>query len=285
MRYSTSIKFLGNAVLAVSVFAAAGLAQVPYKGSEAPAATTRAPRYHGPMKLHQAHDNGTVDSENWSGFAVTGTSFTKAFASWVVPTANCSVTPGTRTSPTYASFWVGIDGYSSSTVEQTGTDSDCDGTTPTYYAWYEFYPAASIDISTLTVAPGNKMEAEIVYDSGTDFTITIKNATTGKSFTKSGSVSGAERTSAEWIAESPCCLRSGAFLPLADFGTVTFGEDTTSIKGTNSATDSTTSGVIGAFPAADIFSINMVTSGGAAEATTGSLSSDGSSFPVTWDSE
>ena len=43
----------------------------------------------------------------------------------------------------YSSFWVGIDGYSSSSVEQLGTDSDCAGNTPDYYAWWEMYPAGT----------------------------------------------------------------------------------------------------------------------------------------------
>ena len=39
-------------------------------------------------------------------------------------------------STAYSSFWVGIDGFSSSSVEQMGTDSDVVNGIPTYYAWY-----------------------------------------------------------------------------------------------------------------------------------------------------
>ena len=39
------------------------------------------------------------------------------------------------------------------TVEQTGTDSDCNGGSPVYYAWYEFYPAFPVDLG-MTIKPG-----------------------------------------------------------------------------------------------------------------------------------
>src|ERR1700737_3511496 len=73
-----------------------------------------APRYHGPIKDLLDRGNGTSTSTNWSGYAVTGSSFTWAKGSWVVPTAVCSGV----TQAQYASFWVGIDGYNSSSVEQ-----------------------------------------------------------------------------------------------------------------------------------------------------------------------
>jgi len=236
-----------------------------------------APRQHHPIKDRVDHGDGTSTSTNWSGYAVTGTSFTSAVGSWVVPTATC--TSGTQ----YASFWVGIDGYSSSSVEQTGTDSDCSGKTPQYYAWYEFYPNPSYEITSLAIKPGDRMSAKVVY-SGSEFTITIEDVTTGKSYSKSATVRRAARSSAEWIAEAPCCTSSGGILPLADFGTVLFGDDSTGISGTNAATDSTHSGVIGTFPAASIQEINKTGSSTSPQLSTcsASLSTDGTSFSCTW---
>ncbi|HVM92229.1 MAG TPA: G1 family glutamic endopeptidase [Terriglobales bacterium] len=253
-------------------------AQVQVRPDASPATEALAPRQHAPMRLHGYTPAGSVTSENWSGFAVTGSSFTSAKGSWIVPSVNCSVTPST-----YSSFWVGIDGYSSSTVEQTGTDSDCSGRTARYYAWYEFYPAGSILISSVAVSPGNKMSASVTY-SGSQFTVTITNVTTGKSFSKTGRVSGARRTSAEWIAEAPCCTGSGGILPLADFGTVDLGSDYTGVSGTNDATAGSISGPISTF-GSNVFSITMVSSSGAQEAVPSALSSDGTSFDVVWKSE
>lgn len=236
-----------------------------------------APRQHAPMRVHGIRPDGTVESTNWSGYAVTGSSFTVAKGSWTVPAVNCSKTPNT-----YAAFWVGIDGYSSSTVEQTGTDSDCDGTSPDYYAWYEFYPAGSVLISSVPVAVGDQISASVTY-SGSEFTIKITNETTGKSYSRSSRVSGAKRSSAEWIAEAPCCTNRGGILPLADFGTVYLGDDYTGISSTNDATDSSTSGAIGSFSTQS--RIIMATSGGTDEAVPSVLTSDGTSFDVVWDSE
>ncbi len=235
-------------------------------------------RQHGPIRDFHDHGDGTSTSTNWSGYAVTGTSFTSAKGSWTVPTANCSGVSEDQ----YASFWVGIDGYSSTTVEQTGTDSDCDRTRPSYYAWYEFYPHPSINISSLAISPGNQISASVTY-SGSEFTITITNETTGKSYTKSSTVSGAQRSSAEWIAEAPCCTGRSGILPLSDFGTVFFGPDYTGVSGTNDATESSHSGNIGSFPSADIEEINKVSSSTSPQTSTcTSLTSDGASFSCTW---
>jgi hypothetical protein len=225
------------------------------------------------MRIHDQLDDGSVTSENWSGFAVTGTAFTQVIGSWTVPPATC------KKGDQYASFWVGLDGYSSSTVEQTGTDSDCVGPKPSYYAWYEFYPNPSFLIRGLTISPGDQMLAEVTY-SGGEFTITITDTTTSQTFSKSAKVAGAKRTSAEWIAEAPCCTAGGGILPLADFGTVSLGQDYTNLATTGVATDSSTTGAIGAF--STVNSINMVSSKGVDEALTSALSMDGTSFQVIW---
>ena len=255
--------------------------------SSTPASETAAPRQHAPRKVYtgvlpQVIGNVTVEeSTNWSGYAVTGSSFTKALGSWTVPTVDCSETPNT-----YAAFWVGIDGWTSSTVEQTGTDSDCDGRTPSYYAWYEFYPSPSFLISSVSVAPGDQMSASVTYSSSTKkFTIKITNETTGKSYSKSATVSSAKRSSAEWIAEAPCCTNGGGILPLADFGTVDLGKDFTGVSNTNHATNPAKSGAIGAFGSSVYESIMVNGSTGADEAVPSGLSSDGTSFTVQWDSE
>ena len=273
------LKALVTVLVVLFVLAALpALAQQP-SGSLAPLPTaTQAPRQHSTMRFHNRRDDGTVESENWSGYAVTGSGFTSAHGSWTVPAVNCSQTPNT-----YSSFWVGLDGYSSSTVEQTGTDSDCDGRTASYYAWYEFYPSGSVLISNVEVSPGNQMSATVTY-SGSEFTITITNETTGQSYSHSSRVRGAARTSAEWIAEAPCCTRRGGILPLADFSSVSFGSDYTGISGTNDASSSSVSGQISDF-GSSVQEITMVSSRGADEAVPSSLTADGSSFTVKWDSE
>jgi hypothetical protein len=232
-------------------------------------------RQHGPIKNRVEHEDGTSTSDNWSGYAVLGSGFTSVENSWIVPAVACS------SGDLYASFWVGIDGYNNDTVEQTGTDSDCVGSTPNYYAWYEFYPQDCFEIE-MTIKPGDHMAAKVLYN-GTGFSVMIQNVTRGKSFSKSGTLASALRASAEWIAEAPCCTTLGGILPLADFSTVLFGDDNTGIKGTGYAKDGAQNVPIGSF--STIEAITMALNGGATEAVPSGLSSDGSSFSVTWVSQ
>src|SRR2546425_1014320 len=221
----------------------------------------------------RALTNGAATSTNWSGYAVTGPtgSVTDAKGSWIVPSVTCS------SAASYSSFWVGIDGFGSNTVEQTGTDSDCQSGSPTYYAWYEFYPGPAFLITGITVRPGDRISAEAVYSSGL-ITVTITDTTTAQSFTTSGGA-GALRSSAEWIAEAPSS--AGGVLPLANFGTAYFGQDNTGLSPTNYATVSGVTGPINSF-GPSVQEITMVSSSGTTEAQPSPLSTDGTSFSVTW---
>src|SRR5437764_1332426 len=74
-------------------------------------------------------------STNWAGYDVTGGRYTSVSASWTQPAVNCAVTPSG-----WSSFWVGLDGDTSNTVEQTGTEADCSNGSPVYSGWFEMYP-------------------------------------------------------------------------------------------------------------------------------------------------
>jgi len=250
------------------------MAQVPGTAISPHTTSAITPHQHAPMKLSGVPVPGSVQSSNWSGFAVTGSKFTNAAGSWHVPGVDCAKTPNT-----YSSFWVGIDGYSDNTVEQIGTESDCSGGTPTYYAWYEFYPADPVVISTVPVGNGNIISASVSYN-GSKFTLTLTDEKTGKSFSITKGVSGAKRTSAEWIAEAPSL--SGSILPLADFVKANFGFDKTGVASTNYATDSSTTGPISSFSSPA--KITMV-KGGVNEAVPSALTVDGTSFYVNWKAE
>src|SRR5262249_4565795 len=237
---------------------------------------------HRPIIIHHVRDT-TVSSYNWSGYAVTAApgAVTAVKGSWVVP----AVQPGScssRTTAEYASFWVGIDGFTSNTVEQTGTDSDCQNGVPTYYAWFEFYPHPAFLINSMSIRPGDVIEAEVQYSLTTRrFTVTINDRTTGQSFSTSTKVNNAQRSSAEWIAEAPS--GSGGILPLANFGTAVYGEDNTSVVGTSEATVSGATAPIGSF-GSNVYQITMVSGSNpnVSKAVPSSLSSDGTSFSDVW---
>jgi hypothetical protein len=232
---------------------------------------------HGPIKIVRQLDDGSVESTNWSGYAVTGTKFTKATGSWIEPSFSCNK----KTDTELAAFWVGIDGYSSSSVEQTGTLAQCLDGKESHIAWWEFYPTNDIqEISSITVSAGDTISTSVVF-SDSEFTLKITDETTGKSFTHKGKQS-ATRSSAEWIAEAPCCVGSGVY-PLPKFSTALFGKDSTSVANTNNATEASHHGAFNTFPSADVFAITMVNATTtASEAVPSAPSSDGSSFSVQW---
>ena len=205
------------------------------------------------------------DSVNWAGYAVTGPdgSVTNVKGSWTVPTVDCVSTPNS-----YSASWTGIDGYNSGTVEQIGTSSNCRGTTPEYYAWYEFYPKFSFSVP-IPVTAGDVISAEVNYKGKGQFVATITNTRTGQTFSKTGKVAQAKRSSAEWIIEAPW---SGGVLPLANFGVANFGPNYATVNGI--------SGNIGSFGTA-VQSITMVSYSNTPKAQPSALSGDGN-FSVQW---
>jgi len=156
-----------------------------------------------------------AESTNWSGYAATTGTYTSVSASWTQPAGTC------RSGDQYAAFWVGLDGYSSSTVEQTGSEVDCAGRTPHYYGWYEMYPGASSDYSN-PVSAGDHFTASVTYTGSNNFQLVLSDTTKGWTQTQNQTLAGAARSSAEVIAEAPCCTARGGILPLTNFGTVNF---------------------------------------------------------------
>ncbi|HEX6787759.1 MAG TPA: G1 family glutamic endopeptidase [Gaiellaceae bacterium] len=167
-------------------------------------------------RLDPNHKITNTSSSNWSGYAAINNTFTSVSASWTQPSATC-----TSGETSYSSFWVGLDGYNSSTVEQTGTDADCSSGSPRYYAWYEMYPKFPVNLSTTSypVAPNDTLTASVNAGNGGQFTLTISSSR-GWTFTTSQRLNKASLSSAEVIAEAPSS-RSGV-LPLTNFGTVSF---------------------------------------------------------------
>jgi hypothetical protein len=201
--------------------------------------------------------NPTATSTNWSGYAVTSGTYTSVSASWTQPTGTCA------NSNQYAAFWVGLDGYSSSSVEQDGTLIYCSGTTALYTSWYEMYPASPVYFSN-TVSPGDHFSASVTYKGSNVFSLYLADTTKGWSHTVSSSLAGAARSSAEVIVEAPSS--SSGVLPLADFHTASF---------TGSVANGT---AIGSQSPTEI---TMIDSAGRAKDSISALTS-GKNFTATW---
>ncbi len=214
---------LASALAVVPVVTAGGaMALVESGGSAAavpPATVLAAPMIPGgALPKVVAGAGGRVgyekSSTNWSGYVVKATSaFTAVKGAWVQPSVTCSGTD------TMAGFWVGIDGYGTTTVEQLGTAAEClNGTTPTYYAWWEMYPGPA-ELIPQSVTPGDTLNARVVR-TGTNYRLVMVSSA-GWKFATTKSSSSAANSSAEWIAEAPST--SSGVSPLADFGKMHFG--------------------------------------------------------------
>jgi Peptidase A4 family len=210
---------------------------------------------NGPLQMDPNHKITQSQSSNWSGYAATGGGFTSVTSTWTQPAASCT------SATTYSSFWVGLDGDGSNTVEQTGTSADCSGGSPRYYAWYEMYPKYPVNLS-LAIRPGDVIIGSVTVTGNGRYTLHLHNNTTGGDFSTTVKGHGSNY-SAEAIAEAPSS-RSGV-LPLTNFGAVNFSK--TLVNGQP----------IGNF---NYDRIDMV-SGSTLKAQTSSLSG-GTSFSVAW---
>ncbi len=217
----------------------------------------------------------TTVSLNWSGYAVTSNKlFTYVHTTFVEPTITCS-----GVADQWTSNWSGLDGYNSDTVEQDGTFAHCGGsgnTTPKYEAWYELYPAASVNV--FAVHAGDIIDSAVSYANG-EFTLTISDLSTGKTSSTTAACASCARTSAEWIIERPeLCNNAGTkcFLTeLADFGTSTMTGDEAQLTGGNIKG-------VGGFNNIPIDMVDPVSGGGFISLdTVGAVS--GKSFTATWD--
>lgn len=265
------------------------------------AKAARLRRHHRPMEMFRKRDQTTAESYNWSGYAVTGAkgSVSAVTASWIVPAVSCSSALDDTSGA--AAFWVGIDGWTSTTVEQIGTDSDCAtpsgaaSTTPTYYAWYEFYPQNSYYIGNpntgfrgYVVQPGDVMAAEVKANGGGSFTVILSDTTKGWTFLTTSNVPNAQQTSAEWITETPYgCKTQSGYCEFPDFGTIEYGNYYTPVPATCYAIVGNAVGPIGAFGSAVQEAIMVNNSNpsiymATPSALTGPFSAPGTSFTVTW---
>src|ERR1700722_4898331 len=213
---------------------------------------------------------GALSSTNWSGYAGTGLpgSFTNVSGTWVEPNATC----GKGTS--FAAFWVGLDGLSSSdpTVEQAGTLIECTGGSASHYDWWETYPGNAVQLQNM-VAPGDTISAQVSYDGSYAMSDT-DNSNSDANFTVDVpcGATQCENESAEWIAEAPCCKSGTTVYNLSDFGLW---------KATSSQT--TYDGITGSIKVSPtVYEISMIDPSKAIKAKATPLKQAGTSFTVKW---
>ncbi|HEX4256841.1 MAG TPA: G1 family glutamic endopeptidase [Streptosporangiaceae bacterium] len=205
--------------------------------------------------------NAAATSTNWSGYAAAGNpgTFTSVSSSWTQPAVTCGA------QQTFSSFWVGLDGDGTQSVEQTGTEADCTNGAAAYSGWWEMFPAAPVFYNE-PVKPGDAMSASVTANGSGAFTLTLSDQTQNWTQTTQQTSQTAQLGSAEVIAEAPSS--QNGVLPLSNFGTVNF---------TNARADNAPIGN------ANADSLTMVSAAGVTEATPSALTG-GNAFSVTFGS-
>ncbi len=211
----------------------------------------------------------SMDSYNWSGYVDQATNklpaFSRVSGSWTQPAVTCSA------EDTITSEWVGLDGWSTQTVEQAGTVGWCFEDTATYYSWWEMFPADTIQVGS-SVQPGDAISAAVSRSGPATYTLSLTDATHPEnSFTQNASCATACRdASAEWIAERPAF--SIGLAPLANYGTWTLTNAEETYGGVP--------GNISSYP--NYFPVDMQDATQTYDLSTPGALSGGNSFTTTW---
>jgi len=185
--------------------------------------------------LHHTVQAGVTQSSNWSGYVADASknrTYSSVHAEWNIP----SVLACENVSSTWSAFWIGLDGFGLSELNQEGTEQDCyyiSGSYYTnYYAWSELLPNQPVEqqITGFTPNPGDYMYATqwIGNKSGTRTNngsggyvwFYMNDMTQGvyaQFSTKLGSTYFDGKT-VEWIMERPG-LGGGTLAEFSDYGT------------------------------------------------------------------
>jgi len=228
----------------------------------------------GPRSLNKSAPKNQATSTNWCGYVAANNlsnsaqnSVSAVYGSWIVPTIKAA------NNSNYCAIWIGIDGYSSSSVEQIGTAHDWVNGKAQHYAWFEMYPGGSYAINGFPLNPGDVISASVEYTGNNIFVMTLTNDTKQVSTTIPTSYTTsptAQRKSAEWVVEAPYL---NGILPLTNFGIAYLWGCMANINGVLSPINNN---------AWQNTSLEMVTNSGVPKSIPSVLLPDQGSFFTTW---
>lgn len=168
---------------------------------------------------HGNPDANSQISSNWSGYLTLQGQFNSVQATTTVPGANCPLTIS-GTNGNEASFWVGLDGWGSNTVQQNGIAETCDASGfATYFIWVEEYPWMPSVIQR--VSPDDRILMNTTWN-GSIFVYSFYINGAGQAWYYPEACPGAcSRVSAEVITEDPGGAVAGG-LYLTNYGNATY---------------------------------------------------------------
>lgn len=153
-------------------------------------------------------------------FSSTGTvTFRFVSVHFTVPFLDCQ---GVTVPQAAAQHWVGLFG-----TERVGVETDCNGTTPAYRAFWAFFP--NFHFPSITINPGNSIQMSVFFNTTTrEYTFTLTDSGNGQGFTRTTpcpSTVSCSRRDANALTETPINPTNTAeFLPLADFQASSFDD-------------------------------------------------------------
>ncbi|MGK4580781.1 G1 family glutamic endopeptidase [Kitasatospora sp. HPMI-4] len=184
-----AFRIAGSVAAAVLAVSAATLATPA--SAATPAHSARAVHYYG----HHPRGSHNYADSVWGGYVAQGSNFSTVTGSWTMPQVQCN------TSNDLFAPWVGIDGYGSQTVEQTGVQVDCSSGSPVYSGWYEMYPAPPQYFND-PVDAGDSFTGSVVSNGNGSYSLKLTDNTKGWTETTDQSLD-AQNVSAEAVIESP----------------------------------------------------------------------------------
>jgi Peptidase A4 family len=224
-----------------------------------------------------------VKNSYTAGYGVVGPndSVTNVNGSWIQPAVTCKSHSKIASA---AGFIVQIDGFNGKDVELVGTGGGCLNGAAEYVAFYAFEPTTGPEYFNLAISPGDKLFASMSYSPSTEmFTAFLKDLTSGKSASATGSVPSAERNDVEVGVLSIVNSTGQCCLSLAKFSTASFGARYTQVSASCFATIGSESGPLGSF--GEVLKLEMTNvNGNAIRAVPSGLSKNGSSFTISWKS-
>ncbi len=211
--------------LVAATLLAGMLAAVPTAAAAAAPSAAASATAPDPLPGNVIPDATQDHSAYWSGWiddADSSVALRFVTATFKVPTVTCT------SADSQVSFWVGLNGFGSSTVEQTGVAAVCgpgpDGPIPEYVSWYERYPDG-VNVKA-QVSPGDLIKVSVYFDSSTgnyDMALTDSDDSSADISVAKPCPSGHSCTnnSAEVIVEDPGGSPANGNI-LAKFSTVNF---------------------------------------------------------------
>lgn len=224
---SQSVRRAVAAALGVSVSAClALLSSAPALAVQATAPMTMHPMVRSHGSITGVVNSSVVGSLNWAGYAEASSNPTyhSVTASWVVPPLTGK--------PGEVSEWVGLGGFNSSSLIQTGvTEASGRSGQTEAYAFWEVLPAAAQFNFSAPVPVGKSVTASVTPVVGHLNSYELKVMSGGavlidKTVEVKAAYAAAAQKSAEWITEDPYTLsRSGTLsqVPLANFKAIVYG--------------------------------------------------------------